>query len=215
MGRIIVVQGTSQTVKIDLTKPDGDPLPMGLLVGAVATFTVRTAPTAITNAIFFTTAANPQSLYFGQYAPVLTVALAPGDTSGLMIAEYFYQVQLTLADGAVSDVIPWTPFDVTLGGSATPPPPPFTNTIQIDENYQIPGQYLYVTPGGSPICNAQIRLYYQSDYLAGNLSSPVATTTTNACGGFTNPLLVNTGYSYVLRWEDPGLWGPDIATVVA
>jgi hypothetical protein len=212
---IPVIQGTSLNLAVDLVYPSGNQLHMHELVGAQASFTLRTTPTSMTNVILWTTVANPLSLAFQQYAPVLDLTFQPTDTSSLAVGSYFYQLQVTLASGDVIDAIPWAPFYITLGGSASPAPPALTNTVVINENYQIPGALLYVTPGGSPICGVQIRLYYKSDYQCGNLSSPVGVTTTNAYGGFTNSLLVTTGYSYILRWEDPGRWGPNTAEVVA
>jgi hypothetical protein len=96
-----------------------------------------------------------------------------------------------------------------LGGSATPTPPPFDNTVKIDENFRLPNDLAYVSPAGSPIENAQVRVYLKSDYDAGKLDAPIGFTTTNAFGGWVNPILVKPGFTYVARFETPKEWGPN------
>lgn len=210
-----LVQGTSLQQCIDLVGANDEPIPACSLQGASAVFHMRSAPTDTWDVLTYTAADNPANLVIVPDRAVLVLTVLPGDTSSISLGLYFYQVQLTLVDGTVQNLVNWNLIDLSLGGAAAVPPPPFINTVQIDENYQTPGALLYVTPGGSPICGAQIRVYYQSDYQAGNLSCPVGVTTTNAYGGFTNAILVQTGYSYVLRWESPGEWGPNVATITA
>lgn len=207
--RIQVIRGTSFAKVVDLLDVNGRPLRTRELTGATAEFLVQTSPDASSSVIQFTTAANPESLSFRAERPALNLALAPSDTVPLAIQTYFYRLRVVLADGTTSDAIPWTPIDVVLGGSADVPAPPFDNTVKLDHNYQLPDDLTYVTSGGSPIGSAQIRVFFKSDYDVGNLSSPVGVTMTDAGGRWINPILVTPGFSYVVRFEKPGEFGPD------
>lgn len=207
--RIEVIRGTSFSKVVDLLDVNGNALSVHLLVDATAEFTVRASPDSSTNLIHLTTTATSDRLSFRPERAAINLALVPTDTLPLALQTYFYRLRVTLLDGTVSDAIPWSPFDVNLGGSAVVPPPPFENTTKIDHDYQLPGELSYVTPGGSPVENAQIRVYLKSDYVTGNLSRPVGVTTTDAGGRWRDPVLVNPGYSYVVRFEKPGEFGPD------
>lgn len=207
--RIEVIRGTSFSKTIDLLDVNGRTLPVATLAEATAEFLVRANPDVNVDAIRLTTTDDPSPLLFRTERAAIDLTLAPADTVPLALQTYFYRLRVTLRDGTVSDAIPWSPFDVGLGGSAATPPPPFDNTTKIDHDYQLPGELSYVTPGGSPIENAQVRVYLKSDYAAGNLSGPVGVTTTDASGHWRDPVLVNPGYSYVVRFEKPGEFGPD------
>lgn len=207
--RIGVIRGTSFAKVIDLLDVNSQPLPVQLLAGAVAEFIVRASPDASTDLIKLTISDNPSSLSFRPERAAINLALAPSDTIALALQTYFYRLRVVLLDGTTSDAIPWSPFDVGLGGSAATPPPPFENTVKMNHDYQLPGELTYVTAGGSPIENAQIRVYLKSDYEAGNLATPVGITTTDSGGRWKNAVLVNPGFSYIVRFEKPGEYGPD------
>jgi hypothetical protein len=207
--RIEVIRETSFRKTIDLVDTNGQVLPTDVLIRATAEFLVRTSPDARTDALRLTTSNTPAGLAFRPERAALDLAIEPSDTMALNLQTYFYRLRVTLIDGTVSDAIPWSPFNVTLGGSSEPPPPPFNNTIKIDQNFRLPNDLAYISPAGSPIENAQIRVYLKSDYDAGNLGSPISATTTNAFGGWVNPILVNSGYTYIARFEKPKEWGPD------
>lgn len=213
--RIDVIRGTSFAKVIDLLDVNEQPLSIGVLVGATAEFVVQASPDDGTPVIRLTTVDNPTSLAFRPERAALNLALAPGDTTNLAVKVYFYRLRIVLLDSTTSDAIPWSPFDVGLGGSADVPPAPFDNTTKIDHDYQLPGELSYVTPGGSPIENAQIRVYLKSNYAAGNLSSPIGVTTTDASGRWRDSVLVNPGFSYVVRFEKPGEFGPDTRETLA
>lgn len=208
--RIDLIQGTSKALAIDLVDENGQPLACQRLVGAVATFLMRVQPTDMSNVLAFDTTTTPASLYFEVGQAVLNLVFAPADTATLTIQLYFYQVQVTLLDGTIYDVIPWDLLDLNLGGAAAETPPVFTNTKKIDQDYPLAGDMTYQTPGGTPIENAQVRLYYKSDYDAGKLDSPVGITMTDAYGKWRQPILVIPGYTYVVRLEAAGLYGPDV-----
>jgi hypothetical protein len=207
--RIEVIRGTSFAKVIDLLDVNNQPLPIQLLAGASAEFVVQTSPDAPTSVIRLTTEDNPSGLSFRPERAAINLTLAPSDTLPLALQTYFYRLRVVLLDGTTSDAIPWSPFDVGLGGSAATPPPPFENTVRINHDYQLPDELTYVTEGGSPIENAQVRVYLKSDYVAGNLTSPVGITTTDPAGRWRNAVLVNPGFSYIIRFDKPGEYGPD------
>lgn len=213
--RINLVRGTSQTFPIVLVDSTGTPLSLDILEDASAEFVLRIQPTDVFNILRFTTLLNPTSLAFQLTAAVLDLSFVPSDTANLDIQTYFYQVQVTLSDGNIYDVVPWNIFDLNLGGSAATAPPVFDNTVKIDQDYPLPDDMTYRTPGGSPIENAQVRVYKKSDFDAGNLTSPVGVTTTNAGGKWVQPVLVVPGFTYVARLEKPYEFGPDVKEFIA
>lgn len=212
---ISIVAGTTKKLAVRLVGRDGLPVPAWKLKDASAVLDVRVQPTDLSDVLQFTTAGTPMSLSFDPVKPTVYINFAPGDTSSLTVASYFYQLVVTLSDGSVLDVIPWDLFDVTLGGSSVTPPPPFPNTVSITADYPLPHDMQYQTPGGSPICNAQVRVYLKSDYDAGRLNSPVGITTTDAFGNWLNPILVVPGFTYTARLEVPGAYGPDVKSFYA
>lgn len=206
---ISIIQGATKTLAIDLVDETGEPIALTRLVGASAEFLLREQPDDVTNVLRFTTADNPTNLVFETLDSVLDLSFAPTDTSGLTLGLYFYQVQIALVDGSIYDAIPWNLFDLNLGGSAPVPPAPFDNTVMVNHDYPMSDDMTYKTPGGSPIENAQVRVYLKSDYDVKKLDAPVGVTTTNAGGKWVQPILVTPGYSYVARFEVPYGWGPD------
>jgi hypothetical protein len=207
--RINIERGTTKELTVVLVDRTGAQLPLAKLVGATAELRVRVQPADVSNVIRLSTVDTPTSLAFQTAAAALDVSFAPGDTANLAVLVYFYQLEVTLADGEVLPVVPWDLFDVNLGGSAEPSPPSFANTVKITADYPLSDDMTYRTPGGSPIENAQVRVYRKSDYDAGNLATPVGVTTTNAGGKWTQPILVTTGYTYIARFEKPYEFGPD------
>lgn len=207
--RINIIRGTTKHLAIDLVDDDGVPYDLTRLVGASAEFLLRVQPTDVSNVLRYTTADTPTRLAFAVDAAVLDLTFQGADTADLPIAFYFYQVQITLANGDIFDVVPWNILDLNLGGSATSTPPVFDNTVKIDENFRLSNDLAYVSPAGSPIANAQVRVYLKSDYDAGNLAAPIGVTTTDAFGGWVDPILVKPGFTYVARFEKPNEWGPD------
>jgi hypothetical protein len=208
--RINLIRGTTKALAVDLVDENGEPIALSRLVGATATFTLRVNPTDVVNVLLFATTTTPDSLSFELDEAVLNLNFAPADTSALDIGLYFYQIEVTLTDGGILDVIPWDLLDLNLGGAATPTPPVFDNTVTISADYPLSGDMQYMTPGGSPIVNAQVRVYYKSDYDAGNLASPIGITMTNEYGKWRQPILVLPGFTYVARLEKPYEFGPDI-----
>lgn len=213
--RLIVVRGLSREVEIALIDADGEPIPSSRLIDAAAELLVRLAPDDVSNVLRFSTADTPTSLLFEPGSNVIKLVLSPSDTSSLALLEYFWRLQVSLPTGEVLDAIAWSPFDLTLGGASPTPPPPFDNTVKVNHDYQLPDALTYITPGGSPIENAQIRVYAKADYDAGRLDAPIAVTTTDAAGHWRDSVLVAPGYTYVVRFEKPYEYGPNVQEIFA
>lgn len=215
-------QGTTKSYVVDLVNEYGEPLrrahrrrhhqsdDSNPLTGAIATFTLRVQPTDLTNVLLWDSVDNPTSISIDFLKDVILLNFQPGDTSSLALGLYFYQIQVSLPTGEVYDVVPWSLFDLSLGGAAATPPAPFPSTVTITADYPLAGDMQYVTPGGNPIHNAQVRVYLKSDYDAGNLNSPVGITTTTHHGKWLNPILVVPGFTYVAQFLKPYEFGPDI-----
>lgn len=92
-------------------------------------------------------------------------------------------------------------------------PPEFDHVVSINHNFLLSGDLAYKTAGGSPIAGAQVRVYQKSVYDTGNLGSPIGVTTTNANGEWTQPVLVPPGFEYVVRFEKPNEYGPDVVVI--
>lgn len=207
--RISLVRGTTKKLSIDLVYENGKPITCALLKDATATFLLRQQSTDFINVLMYTTYANPENLAFQLTEPVLDLTFLPTDTGVLPLQLYFYQVQVTLSTGEILPGIEWDLLDLNLGGSSTPAPAPFPNTVKITHDYPLSNDMTYMSPGGSPIENAQVRLYRKSDYDTGNLTAPIGITTTNAAGKWVHPILVLPGYTYTARLEKADEFGPD------
>lgn len=201
--------GTSASFVVDLVDPStGLALTPQRLACAGVKLRVRIDPSGSDVLLFQTP--DPTHLVLDSHASTLTINFTVADTNALTAGQaYFYQVELDLADGEVKLPIDWTPVDVTLGGSAATPPPPFASTVTITADYPLPGDMQYQTPGGNPIENAQVRVFLKSDYQCGKLNCPVGITTTDAFGKWRDPILVTPGFTYVARLEKAYAFGPD------
>lgn len=211
---LLVTQGASLEFVVNLVDKASVAIPSETLLKATASFVVREQPSDVVDVLAFNTTDNPTRISIDPVASTLTLSLQPADTNPIDVGAYFYELRVTV-DDEVSVAIEWNLFSLSLGGAAPEPTPPFDNTTKVDHDYQLPGDLAYMTPGGSPVEGAQIRLYYKSDYDAGNLTAPVGITTTDAGGRWKNPILVKPGYSYVVRFEKPNEWGPDTAEIFA
>jgi len=207
--RISLIRGTTKKLSVDLVDETGEPIAVSRLVGATAEFLMREAPEDVVNILRYTTALNPTNLAFQVGVPVLDLTFLATDTPTLALKLYYYQVMVTLTTGDVLPVIEWDLLDLNLGGAAVVPPAPFASTVTITADYPLSNDMTYMTPGGSPIVGAQVRLYLKSEYDIGNLANPIGITTTDTHGKWMNPILVLPGYTYVARFEKPNEFGPD------
>jgi hypothetical protein len=213
--RINFIRGTACTFEINIVDEDGEPLELSELEDATAEFFLRTSSTSNVDVLHFTTSANPTRLKFKTNEAVLALTFTGPDTSALTLATYAYKVLLVLADGRAPNIIEWSPFDLSLGGVSEVTPPVFDNTVKVDHDYDLTDSLRYMTLGGTPIGDAQIRLYLKSDYDARHLDHPVGVTVTNAFGRWRDPILVTPGFSYVVLFTKPNEFGPDVATITA
>lgn len=211
--RITLVRNSSKTFEIDIVDDDGVPLPLADLAGASADVYVRTAATSNVDVLHFSTA-DAAHLAFKETEAVLTLVFAADDTAAIDLGAYVYRVVLTLADGRTPDIIPWSPFDLVLGGVAAVTPPVFDNTAVVDHDFDLPGNLRYMSPGGTPIENAQVRVYRKTDYDARLFNAPVGITETDAYGKWKQPVLVAPGYTYVVQFLKQNEYGPDVTTIV-
>lgn len=210
---LLITRGSLRTVDISLSDESGRGLSGDLLLGATATFMLREDATDAVNVLRFTSVDNPSRLAISPLESFLRLILQSEDTAALALGRYYYKIEVTRSDAQTFDAIEWAPFDVVLGGSADVTLPAFDATVKLDHDYGLPGDLSYYSPGGSPIPEAQVRVYYKTDYDAGKLDSPVGITMTTAAGTWMNAILVPPGYDYVVRFEKPNEFGPDVARV--
>lgn len=215
--RITLVRGTTQHYTLTLTDANapspGACLAPSILQGALVVFEARTSDMA-TEVLRFTTAPPALNLQLNNSTAEVTLQFTPADTAALALGLYFYQLTVFAADGTVYPTIDWALLDLTLGGAASPPPPVFEATVQLNHDFPTPNALTYVSPGGTPIEAAQVRVYLKSVYATGNLSQPLGITTTDAYGRWAQPLLVLPGYTYTVRFEKTNAFGPDVTEVV-
>lgn len=210
--RLKLIRGASASFDVDLVDAHGEPIASTRLENCVATFTLRDAATGPD--ILRYTSADKTHLSVDIRASRLAVAFTPMDTSALALGAYVYELRLQLANGDVVVPVGWSPLDVGLGGVADETQPVFENVIRLDHDFPLPGDMTYMTPGGSPIPDAQIRVYAKADYDARRLDAPIGHTTTNAHGKWNRAILVVPGYTYVVHFFKPGEFGPDVKQVV-
>jgi hypothetical protein len=121
---------------------------------------------------------------------------------------HWYSIRAEDTDGNVSG---WgNPFQP----SESTTPPPFPNTVVLNEDYGVENQLQYKDPDGTPIEGAQVRVYKKADYDLENFTSVVGVTTTDANGEWVNPVTVEAGFTYTVQFYKPGAFGPDTEEVV-
>lgn len=72
----------------------------------------------------------------------------------------------------------------------------------------------YQTAGGLPVEAAVVRIYRKADFDQGRYDEPLAITMTNAQGNWTNPISLETGFTYTVQFAKEGLYGPDSREIV-
>lgn len=93
-------------------------------------------------------------------------------------------------------------------------PPPFPNTVQLTEDYGGANALQYTENGGDPIEGAQVRVFKKVDYDLENYDAAIGVTTTDATGGWVDPVIVEAGFTYTIQFFKPGAFGPDTQEVV-
>lgn len=93
-------------------------------------------------------------------------------------------------------------------------PPPFPNTVALDESYNGDNSLQYTDPDGNPVKDAQVRVYKKIDYDLQNYDAAIGVTTTDENGGWIDPVIVEAGFTYTVQFFKPGSIGPDTTEVV-
>ena len=211
---ITVIQNTNSSFDLAIVYPDGRPKNI-----AGARIVVTVTDSNGIDVIVKTTDDPTQMLVVSAVKGRARVLFKAADTVNLPLTgptvAYTYKAVATYANSATDEIVEPSVFELSLGGVTQPAPPTFDNNVLVNENYGGTDALRYVTPGGDPIVGAQIRLYLQSDYVANRLTAPVGVTVTNQFGRWTNPLLVLPGYTYVVTFLQPGMYGPDTRTLIA
>ncbi len=197
-----LIQGVDKDVDLLAVQDDGTPID---LTSATLIETIRNGDgdVVLTKNPRITDPIN------GRY----TLSFKAIDTARLQLGTYLHDVKASWPPSTTLSIIDPSFFVVTLGGVTSTPPPAFSNTVSIDQNWELSDSLRYMDAGGNPIDAAQIRVYLKSDYDAGNLAAPVGSTLTTADGRWKDPVLVIPGYTYVVRFEAPNRFGPDTATI--
>lgn len=87
--------------------------------------------------------------------------------------------------------------------------------VAVNHNYGAPNALAYVAPNGQPIEAATIRIWKEPDYTGVYpLPPPIGTTTTDAYGQWVDAIVLEVGFSYVVQFHRPGIFGPDHKTIV-
>ena len=112
-----------------------------------------------------------------------------------------YRVQGFLDGGLVSDTGVFQP-EVSKSASV--------NTRQrVDQNYQMVDALRYISPGGSGIPQATIRVFRKPDWDAGLRATSLFVTETDNDGRWVSPFWLEPGMMYVIVFEKAGSFGPD------
>lgn len=135
------------------------------------------------------------------------------DVDALVDGTYIHDVVVTQLSGVKIAAVPPSFFVISAGGVAAPALPPVDNRVTVNHDFDVPDNLRYMDAGGNPIADANIYVYRQPDYAAGNLTTPVGVTATKADGRWRDPIRVNPGLDYVVRFEAPMRFGPDVVTI--
>lgn len=122
--------------------------------------------------------------------------------------DHWYSIRAEDTDGNVSG---WgNPFQP----SESTTPPPFPNTVALDEDYTVENALQATDPDGVPIEGAQIRVYKKADYDLKNFNAIIGVTRTDASGGWKNPVFVEAGFTYTIYFFKPNAFDPTTQEVV-
>lgn len=208
---LVFVQGTNQSFDLTVTQPDGSE--EDLADDKIELF-LKDDPTSPGTLLYKSSDSVSQIKRLG--ANQARLFFTPADSNALFVGTpYFYKVVVTRLDGSVFNAIEWSPVQVTLGGVTAPAPAPFPATVKIDHDFGLPDALRYVTQGGTPIAEAQIRIYDKADFDAGNLQQPIGIAHTDAFGRWKEPVLVPPGHDYVVQFFLPKQFGPDVVVITA
>lgn len=128
------------------------------------------------------------------------------DTTGTL--ENWYRLRSVDTEGNASGYSnPFQPSESTT-------PPPFPNTVSLDEDYDGANALQFIDPDGAPIAEAQVRVYKKVDYDLENYGAVIGVTTTDSEGGWLNPITVEAAFTYTIEFFKPNAFGPNTIEVV-
>lgn len=204
---LLLVKGNSRTLDLYIKKSDGTAFD---LTGALVTLMVKETTDDLAPDVILKTSATPAEIAIGAPATagLAQVYITVADLSPLLDKQYVYKVKVDPPGSDEFVVIDWSTWEVQSGGLSYTPPT-FTNTVKLDHNYGATDALRYLTSGGSPVADAQIRVYYKTDYDLGNTTTPLCITKTKADGRWENSLFVFPGYTYTIQFLKVNSYGPD------
>lgn len=135
------------------------------------------------------------------------------DTAALLLGTYKHDVTAILHDKSSIVLIPTALWVLTEGGVESPNVPVVSNTVSINHNYGGQDKFQYLTPGGSPIPEADVRIYTEEDYLKNRLDSPVGITMTALDGRWKDAIPVTVGLNYIIQFFKHNEFGPDTVLI--
>lgn len=200
-------RGVDQVVDLALVVSDGTPVD---ITGADVVETVRNGAgetvlqkTAAAGQIRLTDPVN------GRYR----IRFDANDVDALVDGTYIHDVLITLVSGVKISAVPPSFFLVSSGGVTAPTLPQVDNRVTLNHDFDVSDSLRYMDAGGNPIADANVYVYRQADYAAGILTTPVGVTVTKADGRWREPIRVQPGFDYVVRFEAPMRFGPDVVTI--
>lgn len=127
------------------------------------------------------------------------------DLTGM--TENYYQVVPVASTGVALPDSGWfKPYGPI--GSGTPA------RVKVDHDYGEPDALRFVTQAGVGIPDAEIHVYYQTEYEQGSRESPLYVVKTRADGRWDRPLLLEPGLSYVLLFVKTSAYASDPVTIL-
>lgn len=96
---------------------------------------------------------------------------------------------------------------------ADPAEAPTQYVFPLDHNTGGTDNLRYVTPGGSPVPDATVRVYTKLAWDLRRRSDVVGSTVTAPDGRWKNPIFVEPGNTFVVHFQLPNAWGPDTVEV--
>ncbi len=88
-----------------------------------------------------------------------------------------------------------------------------TGRTRVDHDYLGVDSLRYLAPGGTPIAQAEIRIYQEPDYLQGRRDTPYAILMTNDEGRWQTSVYLPVGMNYVVQFFKPSGYGPNTVTI--
>lgn len=81
-------------------------------------------------------------------------------------------------------------------------------TVMVDHNYPLVDSLRAVAANGDPIEGAEVRIYEQVAFEAGQISTWVGMTTTDIAGRWVDPIALPDGGNWVVHMEKYSAYGP-------